>query len=450
MISSMRIVHITHQYLPETRGGVESYVDDVARTQWEGGDDVHVLTGSFAPSESVSWEEGDFEGVPVHRLHRFDLFFDAWDKMDCPEAGVALVEKLRTLRPDVIHVHHWIRLTQDLVDRLRRAGWPVVVTLHDLATTCPRGFRIDYEGLPCSRPLAKESCRPCVPRRPWWDEEHTDREIDFFRRSAGWELRRASRLLCSTEALARIVTENHGLEVGDCRILPLAYRPRFDRRSRDVGKDEPFRFAYWGAVTPRKGVDILLRALSSLVDSRPSSHRPVTLEVFGGFDHPSTEKECRSLAEGLPVTFHGRFEYGDLPAAGLSVAVFPSRCFETYGLVLDEAFELGLPAVVPDIGAFPERLGDAGMVFAVGDAGDLARRMGALVDDPAIYAKAQGAVRPASLTLEEHTARLTEIYEEAIAAPDSGRESTALRVTVDDRRAHLFRQKEALFRSAIE
>ena len=449
MIGPMRIVHITHQYLPETRGGVESYVHDIARTQRAGGNDVCVLSGSFAPTENVSWEEGDVDGVPVHRLHRFDLFFDSWDKMDCPEAGVALEERLRALRPDVIHVHHWIRLTQDLVHRLRRAGWPVVVTLHDLATTCPRGFRIDYEGRPCSRPLGKESCRPCVPRRPWWDDVHTDREIEFFRRSAGWELRRASMLLCSTEALARIVTENHGLDIADCRILPLAYRPRFVDRPREVGTNEPFRFAYWGAVTPRKGVDILLRALRSLTGSRPSTHRPVTLEVFGAFDHPSTEKECRGLAEGLPVTFHGPFDYADLPVAGLSAAVFPSRCFETYGLVLDEAFELGLPAVVPDIGAFPERLGEAGLIFEAGDPGDLARKMGALVDDPSLYEKAKSSVLPAGLTLEEHARRLAEIYAEAIASPDSGREVAAHCVTVDDRRAHLFRQKEALFRHSL-
>ncbi len=449
MIGPMRIVHITHQYLPETRGGVESYVHDLARTQRARGDDVRVLSGSFTPSKDVSWEEGDVDGIPVHRLHRYDLFFDSWDKMDCPEAGVAVENKLRALRPDVIHLHHWIRLTQDLVDRLRSLGWPVVVTLHDLATTCPRGFRIDCEGLPCDRALGAESCLGCVPARPWWDDAHTVKEIEFFRRSAGWELRRASRLICSTGALAGIVARNHGLAAGDFRVLPLAYQPRFGGPSRTVGSKEPFRFGYWGAVTPRKGVDVLLRALRSLIEARPASHRAVTLEVFGGFDHPSTEEEYRGLADGLPVTFHGRFDYPDLPAAGLSVAVFPSRCFETYGLVLDEAFELGLPAIVPHIGALPERLGDAGLIFESGDPGDLARKMGALADDGSLYEKVRRAVRPASLTLEEHGEQVAQIYREAIASPDSGREESSRRVTVDERRAHLFRQKEALFRHGI-
>jgi len=45
----------------------------------------------------------------------------------------------------------------------------------------------------------------------------------------------------------------------------------------------------------------------------------------------------------------GLTDYAQLAAAG---------CFETWGFLLDEAFELGLPAFVPDLGAIPPRVSE--------------------------------------------------------------------------------------------
>ena len=70
-----------------------------------------------------------------------------------------------------------------------------------------------------------------------------------------------------------------------------------------------------------------------------------------------------------------------------SVDVFcsPNTGGESFGIVTAEAMAAGLPIVASDIEAFRQVLrgGEAGGLFTTGDAGDLARAAGRLLDDPA-------------------------------------------------------------------
>ena len=70
----MDVLHVIHQFAPETRGGSESYVLDVAQRQRTQGLDVHVLTGSMQARDAIVVEDHAVDGLPVHRLHRDDLY----------------------------------------------------------------------------------------------------------------------------------------------------------------------------------------------------------------------------------------------------------------------------------------------------------------------------------------------------------------------------------------
>jgi glycosyltransferase involved in cell wall biosynthesis len=92
----------------------------------------------------------------------------------------------------------------------------------------------------------------------------------------------------------------------------------------------------------------------------------------------------RKLAAGLPnVRFLGRVAPDDLRmyyrhAVGLIV---PSVCFETFGIVLIEAFKEGTPVIARHIGPFPEIIAQSGggELFASGD--DLVASMRRLQHD---------------------------------------------------------------------
>jgi glycosyltransferase involved in cell wall biosynthesis len=138
-----------------------------------------------------------------------------------------------------------------------------------------------------------------------------------------------------------------------------------------------------------------------------------TLDVLGECESPEFERELHDLAKDLPVTFHGAFDAAALHRAAPHVGVFPSTCLETYGLVLDECFELGLPCITSDHGALPERAGKAGLAARAGDATALAQAMQRFVDEPGLWAQLRAAVQAPSIDLDGHVERLLSIYDRA-------------------------------------
>ncbi len=88
----MDVLHITHQFAPGTRGGVETYVMDVGSEQLRRGLDVQVLTGSHEGWEKPGIEELPAAPMRIHRLHRDDLFFDYHAKTWHPGAGDLIAE----------------------------------------------------------------------------------------------------------------------------------------------------------------------------------------------------------------------------------------------------------------------------------------------------------------------------------------------------------------------
>ena len=147
---------------------------------------------------------------------------------------------------------------------------------------------------------------------------------------------------------------------------------------------------------PRKGLAVLLRAFESLGPQRPG----LRLLVAGPGDQ---EEALARVSPGLRdrIVFLGQVSEEDKVRALHSVDVFcaPNTGGESFGVVLAEAMAAGAPIVASDLEAFNRVLrgGQAGELFAVGDAADLARAAGRLLDDPrrraSLSAAASDAVR---------------------------------------------------------
>ncbi|AWB81793.1 alpha-(1-2)-phosphatidylinositol mannosyltransferase [Corynebacterium yudongzhengii] len=119
---------------------------------------------------------------------------------------------------------------------------------------------------------------------------------------------------------------------------------------------------------PRKGLEILLRALEGL-------EREVRVTVIGGGAH----------REVPGVDFVGRVSEEDkariLGRADIYVA--PNTGGESFGIVLVEAMAAGCAVVASDLEAFARVLDGAGRLFPVGSTEDLTAELRKLIDDPA-------------------------------------------------------------------
>lgn len=412
----MDVLHVIHQFPPESRGGSESYLFDLATRQRARGLDVQVLTGSKVWREDVVLESGELEGLPVHRLHRDDLFFDHHAKMWHPVVEQRFRELLQRWRPSLVHVHHWLRLTCNLVDVCWQEGVPAVVTLHDYYTSCPRAFRRRPGDEACRRELSPTSCGDCVPRHGYEQSGEITAGIELFRDHYRAELSLARAVIVAVGSTATLLSKTTGVPADRYEVLPLGYQPRFAGLPQLPGPaaGEPLRVAFWGGVGRHKGVDVLLRAFGRLHGTRPGR---TELHVLGGIESDAFERELRALAIGLPVTFHGAFTAQQLHAVRPHVGVFPSTCIETFGLVLDECFELGLPCVTSDLGALAERAGGAGLRTRAGDDLDLALALQRFLDEPQLWQQLRAQRPDASPSLDTHVDALLAVYDRARTLP---------------------------------
>jgi len=136
-----------------------------------------------------------------------------------------------------------------------------------------------------------------------------------------------------------------------------------------------------------------------------------------------------------------------LHASKPHVGVFPSTCIETFGLVLDECFELGLPCITSDLGALPERAGGAGLATRSGDAVDLTAAMLRFVDEPNLWLELRNNIPAPSPSLDEHVDALLEIYSAARTGPKP--EPQFPLVTERRRLAFLMKQRDTAMSKLI-
>ena len=403
----MKVLLVAHGFPPELVGGTEITVQTLAHGLLARGVEVVVVAGSLQHEQGfrTSLEEQSVAGrtLRVHRIHRADLFFDHWQKSAGARAALAFGEILRAERPDVVHVHHWIRLSRDLVHRAALLGIPSVVTLHDLWTSCLVTFRVKPDtGEFCHAKLAPSPCLACAaqvpPRTPWLSSEAQgtallERSADLAR-----ELELARAVLAPTRAHAAAVLRYLGLteERLNIAVVPNGRDLALTRVDPPPppSATEPLRLGVWGQLYRLKGADLVLQAVRRLPD--PAR---VEVHIAGGEPEPAFAAELRTLAQGLCVVFHGPYAADALdrhPASRVHVFVSGTRAHESYGLVLDEAVALGVPLVLPRAGAYAERLeeGRGALFYAPLDPADLARILQRLVEEPGLAAALRASLPP--------------------------------------------------------
>ena len=232
------------------------------------------------------------------------------------------------------------------------------------------------------------------------------------------EARRAQLEASETAALAHaaavIVTSpaTRSLLVRDFGVAPdriTVAVPGTDPAPRAHGTGQPLQLLAVGSVVPRKGYDVLIKALDRLRD------RDWKLTIAGADDRsPETAAALRALitTKGLDarVRMTGAISDGQLSQLYSAADVFVmSSLFEGYGMVLAEAMARGLPIVCTTGGAASDTAPDeAALKVAPGDDAAFADAIGRIMASSELRQRMAKASWVAGLNLPrwEDTARI--------------------------------------------
>jgi glycosyltransferase involved in cell wall biosynthesis len=254
------------------------------------------------------------------------------------------------VRPDVTHVHNtWFALSPSVISAARRAGSPVVVSLHNFRLLCANAM-LFRDGGPCE---------DCVGSHPWHAVRHrcyrssalasvpVAATIAVNRRGPAWQ-RDVHRFLVLNE-FARAVFERGGVAAERLRVKPNGVA---DPGPRPAPPSRSDTVVYIGRLSAEKGLHTLLEAWAGL------GRTSLQLELLGA--GPQRSELERSAPPG--VRFTGQMAHRDVLShlQRARALVLPSLVYEGQPMSVLEGLAAGLPPVVSDHGGTAEIAGALG------------------------------------------------------------------------------------------
>lgn len=416
----MRILLVAHQLPPRHVGGVEVYTWTMAKELAAQGHDVTI----FAPTADRSQEGEHLDGrvrlVRPYRRHpqSENVIAAFWHSFRHRRIERVFGRALTDMQPDVVHVMHpqWVsaRLLRICGER------PLVLSLHDYWFLCPNGQLLAHDQSLCD-PTGDRSCERCaIPRigaPPWVERILLALLRPILRARNRYVMQSALEAdhFLTPSAFVRDMHVAAGLPSSKIESFALGTEP-----SRLAHQDAwrppedlmPPVFCYLGSVAWQKGVHTLVEAFVAL-DS------PASLVIYGALDtFPDYVAHLRALAGDDP-----RIQFaGPVPPEAVGDAlrladciVVPSIWYEAFGMVAQEAHDMGIPVIASRIGGLSRiRDGVDGFLFDPGDVVALRALMARLAQEPEMLAMLANGARPGP-KLHKQAARLASLYEELLA-----------------------------------
>jgi len=319
-----------------------------------------------------------------------------------------VAELVKQFRPDVMHVHNFMpRLTPSVYGAAREHGCAVVQTLHNYRLLCANAILLRND-----RP-----CQDCVGRAYGWPGlihrcyrksavgSAVVAGVTSWHRMRGTWHNEVDRYIVLTRFAQDLFAQSGVVPPDKIVVKPNAVP------DPGVGVGDGKYLLYVGRLSPEKGIRVLIEA------AQQGEGFPMPLKIVGG---GPLEDEVRRSAG------NGRIEYlGNQPQAEVrrlmkhaTFLLFPSLWYETFGMVIAEAFASGLPVIASNLGAMTELVspGENGLLVEAGSVNGFLSAVRTVVASPRLEASMRRDARityEQKYTFEANRHMLLRVYEQA-------------------------------------
>lgn len=440
-----------------------AYVEDLMHEQAGRGHEItYFFSGRYYPwlrrPRLRRWQLGPIQMLEVVGSPLYDHGRQPELETAEPQIEGMFERELARVRPDVVHVQELAGLPSSLLEIVRGASVPAIMTLQDYFPLCSTFKLLDSNGRVCLRREIGEDCVATVaadPRDPGILFEGTLR-YEIEKRLGRLSPERRERLLVALSrrvnpgasrpakagafqrrrdvnverlngldlvvAMSGRVAEIYellGVEREKLRTMQLTLAHIERLRPRRYSGASPLTFAtLGGGESEAKGSRLLLEAVRSLAqDAREGRFR---LLICGHVDPGVREEATRLDGVELP----GRFSPARLDTLldEVDVGIMPSIWEEAYGYAGVEFLAKGIPVIANAVGGMVDyvRDGETGWLNDSCSPEGLANLMRRAIEQPddiqrlnASLTENRGSIIK---TLAQHADEMDAVYREAIAA----------------------------------
>jgi len=388
------------------RGGSDRYFFVMGELLEEHGHRVIPFAARQPQDEQTSWSEYFPEGIDFQSPGALDVGRFIYSR----RAAQAITRLLNEHPVDIAHLQiYYGQLTASILAPLRRAGVPIVQTIHDLKLVCPVYSLMSHGKI----------CEACQGKHFWKGIVKRCNRGSIARSALSVAESYASRWLGAVDHVDRFISVSGFQRDKLVELGVPAKKITVVHNFIDVDPNEPEPVAgdyilYFGRIERLKGIYTLLEAAKQAPD--------VKLVLVGEGD--AYEEALGLIREqGLHQVELQGFAKGDALKQlirGSLATVLPSEGYDNCPMAVLESLGMGKAVIGSRIGGIPELVDDAqdGILVTPGDSEALAERMNWMWNHRSEVAEMgirgrEKVVR--RFNAQTHYGRIIDVYQDVLA-----------------------------------
>ena len=414
----MNVLKIIHCFPPESMTGSEIYACNLSKTlskDHKVSVFYRINNRNFKEYKVIKDRHNGFDVYKINNTLRHYRSLQGIYKNK--EIEKRFSEFLDEVRPDIVHIHHLLFLSIDIIDEIKKRNIPIIFTLHDYWLVCPRGQLLKNNLKVCDKPM-DSNCTFCL--ASGLNLRNFLRKLVRFSMRGGFLKNKGMDIKEIFEKVNLFISPSRFLRG---RFIEFGMPPEkiiYSDNGMDLSlfkdikktRSDKVRFGFIGTLIPSKGVHVLIKAFNRIKGNKAA------LKIYGKAPNNNGIFDYHDRIKGMArgnrnIRFTGAFHNKDVARifSEIDVLVFPSIWPENSPLTIQEAIITKTPVVASDIGGIPEMVKDGvnGLLFTPGDIYDLRQKLEYIIQNPNFLHRWREGI-PEVKDIEDNARELEKIY----------------------------------------